>query len=140
MIAAVGIAQCAPPPLAVSGGIAITDGYAFASVGSGASAFLVIANEGRVEDTLVLAESPAAEMVMPHETEVAGGAGRMVHLETIPIPAGGSIAMRSGGLHLMMSGVRRPLVVGDSCELSVTLARAGVIRVKVPVVGFSDRP
>lgn len=134
------VGGCSPPALARAGDLVVADGYAYQSMGDGASAFLVIRNEGTSDDTLTAAESPAAGLVMPHGTEVAGGAGRMVHLDAIPIPAGGTVAMGSGGLHLMLRELRRPLAVGDSCELQVRFARAGMLRVTVPVVGFSDRP
>jgi len=140
LVIAIGVGGCSPPALARGGDLVVADGYAYPSMGDGASAFLVIRNEGGLDDTLTAVESAAAGMVMPHGTEVAGGAGRMVHLDAIPIPAGGAVPMDSGGLHLMLRGLRRPLVVGDSCALLLRFARAGTLRVTVPVVGFSDRP
>lgn len=134
-----GLAACGARPLAQSGDVAIVDGFAYPSMGGGASAFITLRNEGPVEDTVVSISSPRAGMVMPHVTETIGDAGRMVPVETLTVPAGGTLRMASGGVHLMLHGVEPALAAGDSLALLVSLSRAGPIRVTVPVVGFADR-
>ncbi|MEZ4456177.1 MAG: copper chaperone PCu(A)C [Gemmatimonadales bacterium] len=139
VLAGLGLAACAARPLAQAGDVAITDGFAYPSMGGGGSAFLTLRNDGATEDTVASISSPGAGMVMPHTTETVGDAGRMVPVETLTVPAGGTLRMQSGGVHLMLHGVEPALAAGDSLALVVSLARAGPIRVTVPVVGFADR-
>lgn len=129
-IAVLGIACGPPAPIrarAQIGALEITDAFAREPVilASGA-AYLTIHNAGTVADTLLMAESPEASGAMFHGQS-------MSHLDQLPIPPGGTVALAPGGTHLMLTDFTRMPVVGDSLTLILEFARAGRLQFKVPV-------
>lgn len=133
---AVAAAGCGRPPLVRAGRLSVADGFAYPSAGSAAAAYLTLRNEGTEADTLVGVRVPSAASVMLHQTEITGGMSSMHHLEQLVLEPGGIVRMVPGGLHLMVAGLTGPLVPGDSCRVELRFARAGVVRLAVPVVPF----
>ncbi|MEM9663563.1 MAG: copper chaperone PCu(A)C [Bacteroidota bacterium] len=99
------------------------------------AAYLEIANTSSVPDTLLTATSNVALRVELHETFDAGeGMRGMREVEAgFPIPAGGTLAMEPGGFHVMLIGLREPLVQGAVWSLELNFAQAGTRRVEVTV-------
>lgn len=62
-------------------------------------------------------------MAMIHQTLERNGMATMEHLDTLTIPANGSVHLVPGGLHLMLMSPKRPLKAGD--QVTVTLLFAG---------------
>lgn len=87
--------------------------------------------------TLVAAASPLAERVEMHRTTLEDGVMKMRPLPAIELPAGKTVSLAPGGLHLMLIGLARPLKPGEKVPLALTLERAGagrtVVRVEVEV-------
>jgi hypothetical protein len=54
------------------------------------------------------------------------------------IPAGASVGLAPGGYHVMLTGLRRPLVAGDSIFIVLDLARANLLRFRVPVLTYTE--
>lgn len=130
VIAGLGIACGPPAPIrarAQIGALEITDAFAREPVilASGA-AYLTIRNTGTAADTLLMAKSPEAGGAMFHGQS-------MSHLDQLPIPAGGTVALAPGGTHLMLTDFSRMPVVGDSLTLILEFARAGRLQFKVPI-------
>ena len=96
--------------------------------------YLRIVNTGGTADTLLGASSTVATHAMVHGTE--GGGGAMTMLSEVVIPAGDSVVMAPGGLHLMFEGVQRRIVAGDTVAIVLRFARAGEVSVPLPVVGY----
>lgn len=85
-------------------------------------------------DRLVGASSPAAREVQIHTHVNEGGMSRMVQLPELALPAGASVRLEPGGLHLMLIDIAGPLVAGESIPLRLTLAEAGDLELTVPVL------
>ena len=118
-----------------AGAISITHAVAPAPVSpSEASAFLVIENRGPTPDTLVSVGSPDADMVMLHNVV----AGRMETMATLAVPAGEHVTLAPGGYHLMLHGLRRAVVAGDTLTLQLRFAGAGGLVVRAPVLRYSE--
>lgn len=96
--------------------------------------YLRIVNTGSTADTLLGASSAVATHAMLHGTE--GGGGAMTMLSEVVIPAGDSVVMAPGGLHLMFEGVQRRIVAGDTVAVVLRFARAGEVTVPLPVVSY----
>jgi copper(I)-binding protein len=65
-----------------------------------------IVNDGATPVTIKAAPVDWAERVMLHATtEGPDGTSGMRHLESVPVPAGGSVTLQSGDKHLMFTGV-----------------------------------
>jgi periplasmic copper chaperone A len=96
--------------------------------------YMTLENHGPADDRLLAAESPAAGTVTMHRTEVEGGVARMLPQEEgIAIPAHGSVSLEPGGYHLMLSGLKAPLTLGQSIPLTLAFERAGRVTVELKV-------
>ena len=58
----------------------------------------------------------------------------MVRLAELSVPAGETVRLTPGGLHLMLVDVAAPLAAGASVTLSLRFAAAGTLEIEVPVV------
>jgi copper(I)-binding protein len=68
-----------------------------------------------------------------HETMQHDGMVHMMPRAALVIPAGGTVSMAPGGLHVMLVGLRRGLSAGDSVPLRIHFSDSTQIRVVVPV-------
>ena len=99
------------------------------------AAFMLIRNDGEVDDRLVSAESAASVRVELH-THVDQGDGvmRMTKVEEgIVIPAGGSHSLARGGDHVMFMGLVSPWTQGDVIPVTLFFERAGEIVLGIEV-------
>jgi len=78
-------------------------------------------------------ESPVAMHAMLHETTVVDGQSRMRERERLEIPPNGTLTLEPGGLHVMLHGLRRPLVVGERVPLVLLLEDGGRIEITAEV-------
>ena len=95
--------------------------------------YVAIGNSGPGADTLLSVAVDGARAATLHET--AGGTMRPV--ARLAVPAGGTVALRPGGLHLMIEGVAPAPVPGDTLRATLRFARAGDVRVAAPVVAYA---
>lgn len=82
-----------------------------------------------VANTVSIHEMKQDERGMMHMAELAAG---------LRVPGGDSVVLAPGGIHLMLEGLKAPLQIGQVFELTLTFAKAGVIRVSVPVKTRAD--
>lgn len=99
--------------------------------------YMVLENRGSADDRLVSAQSPIAETVTMHRTEVVEGIARMLpQHEGIVVRAGETIRLEPGSYHLMLTKLREPMVFGQKLPLSLTFERAGTVTVELVVERF----
>ena len=97
-----------------------------------AGGFMKIENRGAA-DQLISASSPAAGEVQLHEMAMEGNVMKMRQLKDIPVPAGGAVELKPGGLHLMFMNIKTPLAAGETVPVKLKFAKAGEVEVKFPV-------
>ena len=85
-------------------------------------AYLRILNLGDRDMTLVAASSPAAEAVELHTHIDDAGVLRMRQVKEIAVPAGGEVAFKPGGYHVMLIGLPLPLLAGDKVPFTLRFA------------------
>ena len=96
--------------------------------------FLVVANTGTTPDRLIAAKSPAAERVEVHEMKMDGNVMRMRPVEHgIDSPAGGTVELTPGGLHVMLSGLKAPFATDAKVPLTLVFEKAGSVDIEMPV-------
>lgn len=96
--------------------------------------YALIRNPNRQEDCLLGGSTAIADAVEVHSMTMDGGIMRMRPVTGgLAIPPGGSVALRSGGYHLMLTGLKRPLKRGETVELRLRFARAGTVPVRFRV-------
>jgi copper(I)-binding protein len=89
---------------------------------------------GGEDDVLASAESAACSVVELHETTMSDGVMSMQHLpQGIPIPAGETVSLEPGGLHVMCMGVERALVEGENIDVQLQFESAGVVTVSAEI-------
>lgn len=86
----------------------------------GNAAFYMDIRGGGEDDTLVSASAAPCGMVELHETSMSDGVMSMQHLpEGIPIPAGETVSLEPGGLHVMCMNVSDPLELGEMIDVAL---------------------
>lgn len=95
--------------------------------------YLTLRNAG-VPDRLTGAATPLADMAMLHESYDDHGIARMRMLDGVALPAGGSVVLRPGGIHIMLTGLHQPLVRGSTFPLMLSFAAAKPVTVTVRVL------
>jgi copper(I)-binding protein len=96
--------------------------------------FLTITNKGKADDRLISASSPVAGEVQLHTMSMDGGVMRMRQLKDgISIPAGKSVALKPGGLHIMFIGLKRPFALGETIPVTLRFQRQGAVTVRFKV-------
>ncbi|MBX3662381.1 MAG: copper chaperone PCu(A)C [Burkholderiales bacterium] len=73
---------------------------------------------------LVAASSPVAGVAEVHNMRMENGVMRMFPVAGIDIPAGRSVKLASGGYHVMLMQLQKPLNAGDKVPLSLTFELA----------------
>jgi copper(I)-binding protein len=64
---------------------------------------------------------------------MAGGIMRMRKLHRLPLPARAPVKLEPGGTHVMLTGLREPLVAGGNIELRLRFEKSGERTVAVRV-------
>ncbi len=95
--------------------------------------YMVIQNQGDAPDTLVQASAAVCGTVELHETIMEEGVMRMRPLEGIEIPAGETVVLEMGGLHVMCLERQPELAVGDIVPLTLQFEAAGDMTVEVEI-------
>lgn len=97
------------------------------------AAYMTLANPGTQELAITGASSPQFESVEIHRTEIVDGMARMIPQERLSIPAGGSVALEPGGLHLMLINAKQPLAADATVQIELRLDGGGSVSVAAPV-------
>jgi hypothetical protein len=98
----------------------------------GGGGFLKITG-GPQADRLLGASSAVAKTVELHQMSHEGGVMRMRAVDAIEVPAGATVELKPGGLHLMFIDLRSPLAVGSEFAVELRFEKAGVVKVPVKV-------
>lgn len=81
--------------------------------------FLELHNPGDQDVILVNAESPDFDRVEIHTMIMVDGVMRMRRMDKLIIPAGETVTLEPGGLHLMMMGPEANPGLGDALEITL---------------------
>ena len=102
--------------------------------------YLEIRNGGAADDRLIAVDTPLAKRVELHRSTMEEGVHRMEKVESIVVPAGGTVTLAPGGLHVMLIGLKFMLMAEETIPVSFTFEHAGDITtgVSVEAPGGSD--
>jgi periplasmic copper chaperone A len=100
------------------------------------AAYVEIRNAGGDADKLTGGAADFANVEI-HEMSMQGNVMQMRELKDgLTIPAHGDVKLTPGGYHLMLTGLKHPLVKGESAKVTLTFERAGAVTIEFPVVGI----
>jgi copper(I)-binding protein len=131
-LAALLLVSCTPkktePPQ-----ISVSDAWSRATVTgqSSAAAYLTVVNRGG-DDKLLKVWTPIGQATL-HSTTMDDGVMRMRPLEDVDVPARSQVEFKPGGMHIMIMGVKQPLVAESSFPLTLKFDRSGTRTVAVAV-------
>ncbi len=98
------------------------------------AAYMTITNTGDTDDALVAATADFSGAVELHTMSMTDGVMRMRQLDGgVPLPAGETVKLEPGGLHVMLIGLKRPLTEGESVPLTLTFEGAGTLEVELAI-------
>jgi copper(I)-binding protein len=129
------LVQCGAAAPSGSPGLKVMDAWARqspAAAGNGA-VYMKLVNDGGADDILLGVKSDVAEVAELHETKMDGGMMKMSPVPNIKIPAGGSVSLEPGGLHVMLINLKQPLEPGQKVKLTLTFGKAAPIIVEAEV-------
>jgi copper(I)-binding protein len=93
------------------------------STGTNSAAFMTLQNQSDTDERLVSAavSDTIASIVEIHETTVdENDVMQMRPVDGVSVPAGESVELRPGGLHIMLMGLQRNLDEGETVLLTLT--------------------
>jgi hypothetical protein len=121
-----------------AGDLTVVDPWARATIGSQkvGAAYVTIRNRGKEPDRLVGVRTDVAESAMLHASSVTSeGVAEMRPVDSVEIPPGGEARLAPRGTHVMLMGLKAPLVAGKSFPLTLEFERAGAVKVEAKVQG-----
>lgn len=100
------------------------------------SFWMVITNHSDTDDALTGAAVNGCGVIELHNMFMEEGVMVMRPVEggQIPIPAGETVELKPGGLHVMCLQKAAPLELGTKVNVSLTFANAGTMKVEATVV------
>ncbi len=116
--------------------------WARATIGASrpGAAYLTIRNDGDEPVVLASLEADVADSATLHRTVTDGaGTSRMEPVDELTIPARERVTFEPGGGHVMLDGLREPLVEGRSVTLTLRLSDGTELDVDVPVLAVTAR-
>jgi hypothetical protein len=84
-----------------------------------AGAYLNLRSEKAAK--LVKTESPAADSAAIHSMSMKNGVMEMRELTELALPAGKTVKLAPGGFHIMLIDLKKPLKVGETVPLKLTI-------------------
>ena len=105
------------------------------SAASSGAFYMTIHNDGSEADKLLSASSSVCMMSELHESYMLdNGAMGMKPVESgIEIPAGGSVELKVGGLHVMCMDKMADFKAGDKYQITLTFEKAGEVVVEAEI-------
>lgn len=103
------------------------------------AAYVIVVNHGKDIDRLVGASTPVARMAQLHTHMMEGSIMKMRSIKGVEVHPGEPTVMRPGGLHIMLMGLNRQLIQGDTFPLTLTFEHAGSVEVTVAVQSIGSR-
>lgn len=134
LIAAAAVALLSALPVAAhearTGDVTVVHPLLRASIGKtpNTAGYMTVRNSGRTPDRLLSVSCACARKVEVHTMTTTGGRMVMRPAGPVALPAGGEVAFKPFGLHLMLTGLRAPIEAGVTQELTLTFEKAGVLK------------
>ncbi len=100
--------------------------------------YFQVSNRGEQHEQLIAISTPVAERAEIHRSVDHGGMMAMEPVESLLIPAGGTVRLAPGGHHVMLLNLTRALATGDTVRATLRFHSAGDLSVQARVVAYSE--
>ncbi len=105
----------------MAGEVAMSDAWSRATAPGQDSAAVGLHITSQKDARIIAVSSPAAASAEIHSMTHENGMMKMRQLESLPLPSKQEVVLGAGGDHLMLLGLKKPLVAGDTVPLTLTL-------------------
>ena len=85
-------------------------------------------------DRLVGGSTPLAQRFELHTMAMKGDVMEMRQVDAIELPAGKTVELKPGGLHVMFIGLKQPLALGSKVPVTLKFEKAGEVKVEFDVM------
>ncbi len=120
---------------AVAGELAVSQAWSRAmppSAPTGA-VYFVLENRGEHSQRLIGAQTPRAEKTELHTHAHQGDMMKMQRIDSVEVPAAGKVEFKPGGNHVMLFGLKQPLVAGESFPVTLQFESGSEITTEVSI-------
>lgn len=93
-----------------------------------AAGYMAVVNSGGASDRLLGGSTRAAQGLSVHQSMQMNGMSHMMAVDALAVPARGSVTLKPGGYHLMLTGLKGPLVVGQIVPVTLRFEKAGSVQ------------
>jgi len=103
------------------------------------AAFMEITNASPEPHALLGAESGISDVAELHTHTKENGMMKMRRVDRIDLPAGKTVSLAPGGLHIMLIGLNRQLTAGEEVDLTLIFEDDSQRRLALPVRNVESR-
>ena len=101
------------------------------------AAYMTITNGGSKVERLSCASSPASATCQIHGMAMSNGVMKMRPVEGgLEIKPGQTVALKPGGYHMMLDGLKAPLKAGDKVEATLTSSDGASVKIEFPIAAI----
>ena len=122
------VAACAPKE-----GIEIRDAWIRSAPQGGNSALYFDIHNYSADDELVGVSTEVARAAEMHESSMVDDVMQMRMVESVPLASSEDVVFESGGLHVMLVGLKEEAKIGDMVDIVLHFKNSEDIRLQVPV-------
>ncbi len=116
--------------------VAVTEAWSRATTGAAQTAAIYLTITASQPDRLTGASTPVAATAEIHQSRMEGTVMEMRPVpDGLPVAPGTPIHMAPGGYHLMLTGLKQALTLGDHVPVTLTFEHAGPITAQAVVAG-----
>ncbi len=120
-------------------GVSVTHAWAPPSMAqTNGVGFLTLNASG--DDALIGVESDCCKIIEMHEMTMKNDVMRMRRVEKIALPDHEDVKLKSGGYHLMLIGLKKPLEAGDKIPVTLNFEHAKPVDAVLQVKRRSSKP
>lgn len=101
--------------------------------GTAAAVYMTISDSCSSPDKLTFVKAALPQKASLHASSVVNHALEMTPLQSIPIQCGKPFMLKPMGMHVMVTGIRKPMGIGDRLPLTLTFDRSGDVSVVAEV-------
>jgi periplasmic copper chaperone A len=91
------------------------------------------------DELIAIEASGVAERVEVHVSSSDGGTMKMRPLASVMLPARQRVFFQPGGMHVMLIGLRKPLVAGTTIPLTFKFRSAVTVLAEARIIGPGER-
>ena len=124
-------------PAAYAQSVKVENAWARATVPGQKTGSVYVDLTSSADAALVAAGSPLAARTELHSMTMDGGVMRMRALPKVDLPAGRTVRLAPGGIHVMLVDLKQPLKAGDKVPLTLSVQSPGMslttLKIEAPV-------